>query len=185
MKDAAEFVYDKVRKDRNHEEENHDMDLLKAIQNRRNIKFFKPDPIAPSELESWLTVASYAPNHRMNEPWEVLVVGPETRAVLNHKPNFGDAPVVLAFLSKRAEKQMDRDENLIAVSCFIENFCLVAHAAGAGTRWTSLGWGDAARQALGVDDTYDVVNIMGVGYPNEEPEARMRTAIAEKMRQLP
>lgn len=161
------------------------MDVIEAIRGRRNVKFFKPDLINADQLNSWLETASYAPNHRLNQPWEVLVIGPETRQALNHKPNFGDAPMVLAFLSKRAERQVDRDENLIAVSCFIENFCLAAYSAGAATRWTSLGWGDAAREALGVDDSYDVVNIMGVGYPAEDPEARARTPMAEKMRQLP
>ncbi|WP_067621210.1 nitroreductase family protein [Alicyclobacillus acidiphilus] len=161
------------------------MDVAEAIRTRRHIKLFKPDPVDMDKVQAWLEAASYAPNHRLNEPWEILVVGEQTRQAINHGPNFGNAPLVLAILSKRAEKQVDRDENLIAVSCFIQNFSLLAHAEGVGVRWTSVGWGDPARQALGVDDSYDVVNILGVGYPAEVPQVRERTPITEKIRQLP
>lgn len=161
------------------------MDLLEAIRTRRHVKFFKPDPVDMNLVEKWLEAASYAPNHRMAEPWEVIVVGEKTRELINHPPNFGNAPLVLAILSKRAEKQVDRDENLMAVSCFIQNFSLLAHEQGVGVRWTSIGWSDAARQALGVDESYDVANILGIGYPVEVPEVRPRTRVAEKIKQVP
>lgn len=160
------------------------MNLSEAIQGRRHIKVFKPDLIDKEALMAWLNTASYAPNHRMNQPWEVLLVGDNARASLNHKANFGDAPVVLAFLSKWSDNPVDRDENLIAVSCFIHNFSLLAHAAGAGTRWTSIATQPHAREALQVGDDYEIVEVMGVGYPVDVPEPKLHTPIEEKFRKL-
>lgn len=160
------------------------MNLSDVIQSRRHVKFFKADAVDKKELTKWLGIASYAPNHRMNQPWEILLVGDEARSKLNHKANFGDAPVVLAFLSKAADNPVDRDENLIAVSCFIQNFTLLAHANGVGTRWTSVASQPHARDALQVTDDYEIVEIMGVGYPVDVPQPKTHAPIEEKIREL-
>ncbi|SIT03446.1 nitroreductase family protein [Alicyclobacillus vulcanalis] len=161
------------------------MEVLEAIRGRRHIKLFKPDPIDEATWMSWLQEAANAPNHKMTEPWEIIVVGPEARMNLRHGANFGDAPVVLAVLSKRGASQIERDENLMAVSCFLENLSLVAEAHGAGIRWTSIGWQEHAREVLGVSDEYEIANIIGLGYPAEVPPAKPRTPIAEKIRRVP
>ncbi|MFB5193237.1 nitroreductase family protein [Alicyclobacillus fastidiosus] len=160
------------------------MDTIEAIVGRRNIKQFKAEPIAEATWQKWLEVASYAPNHRMNQPWEILVIGDETRAKLNHRPNFGDAPLVLAIVSQGSEKPVDRDENLVATSSFIQNFCLAAHADGAGTRWTSIGNTPNARETLGVSDETATIWVLGVGYPVEVPEVKERAPIETKIKQL-
>ncbi|WP_334074176.1 MULTISPECIES: nitroreductase [Paenibacillus] len=159
--------------------------LTEAMKTRRNIKMFKPDPVGEQDLTAWLEAASYAPNHRMNEPWEILFIGPETRASLNHKTDFGGAPVVLAILSKPASTPLERDENVMAVSCFIQNFMLAAHEAGAGVFWSSIGATPRNREVLGVQENYDVVGVLGVGYPAEVPAAKPRTPITSKIAYLP
>ncbi|WAH36544.1 nitroreductase family protein [Alicyclobacillus dauci] len=160
------------------------MDVMEAIVGRRQIKQFKPDPIDMDQLKSWLEAASYAPNHRMNQPWQILVIGEETRAKLNHKANFGDAPVVLAFVCEPGKTPVDRDENLVAVAAFIQNFCLAAHAAGAGTRWTSIGSTENGHEVLGLGEGYEAY-VLGVGYPHEVPAPKHHTPIEEKMKHLP
>ncbi|WP_409342984.1 nitroreductase family protein [Paenibacillus sp. MBLB4367] len=161
------------------------MDVKQAVVTRRNVKAFKPDPIGRELLNEWLEAASYAPNHRMAEPWEILVVGPETRAKLNHKDDFGGAPVVLAVLSTPAMTPFDRDEHVMAVSCFVQNFMLLAHEAGAATRWTSFGASPRNREIMGVPEGCDVVGVFGVGYPADVPAVKERTPIASKLRELP
>lgn len=161
------------------------MTILDTIQTRRTIKAFKPDPISDNDLGNWLEAASYAPNHRMTEPWELLFIGPETRAALNHKTNFGGAPVVIGVLSKSAATQAERDENVMAVSCYIQNFMLAAHEAGAGVFWSSLGATARGREILGVPQEDDVIAVLAVGYPAEIPAAKQRTPMADKITYLP
>jgi nitroreductase len=161
------------------------MTVLDAIKTRRNIKLFKPDPISEDALNAWLEAASYAPNHRMTEPWEIRFIGPDTRSRLNHKTDFGHAPVAFAVLSKPGATPLERDENVIAAGCFVQNFLLAAHEAGVGVTWSSLGASPRNREILGVPEGYDVIGIFGVGYPAEVPDVKPRTPIASKISRLP
>jgi nitroreductase len=160
------------------------MTIAEAIKTRRTVKWFKPQPICDSDLRSWLEAASFAPNHRMNEPWEILAIGPETRARLAHKTDFGGAPVVIAVLSKPAPGAMERDENMMAAACFVQNLLLAAHAQGVGVYWSSMGAIPRNRDILGVPQGYDVVGVLGIGYPAEVPPAKSRTPIEAKITYL-
>lgn len=161
------------------------MSIKEVIQRRRTIKSFKKESIKRDDVMSWLEAASYAPNHRMNEPWEILFLGPETRVKLNHKTDLGGAPIALAVLSKPASKQLERDENVMAVSCFIQNFMLLAEEAGAGVFWSSIGAQPQNRELLGAVDGAEVVGVLGVGYPAEIPALKPRTPIADKVTEMP
>lgn len=161
------------------------MNVLDAVLGRRNVKQFKPDAISEEKILTWFDAAKLAPNHRMTEPWEIRFVGPQTRQALGHKPNFGDAPVVIAVLSKVGSTPVERDENLITTACFMQNFLLLAHSEGVGTRWTSIGGTPSGREVLNVSDDYVVVGVFGIGYPEEIPAAKDRAPIAEKTMHLP
>jgi nitroreductase len=161
------------------------VNVLEAIKTRRNIKQFKPDPLEREKVLQWLQAAACAPNHRMKEPWEILWIGPETRAQIPHKNNFGGAPVLLAILSAPALNPIDRDEHYAAVSCFIQNFLLAAHAEGVGTGWSSAGAGKKVQELLGVQPGYEVVGLLPVGYPADIPAPKERTPIEQKLRDLP
>lgn len=161
------------------------MNVLEIIKSRRIIKKFKPDPIDNQKIVTWLQAASMAPNHRMTEPWEIIFIGPETREKLNHKTNFGNAPVLMAVLSKHGASAAEREENAAATSCFVQNFMLAAWSEGVGTFWSSIGASPKNREILGVPDDYDVIGVFGVGYPEEVPDAKPRTPIETKIKHLP
>jgi len=159
--------------------------MIEVIRSRRNIKKFKPDEVKEEDLMTWLQAASMAPNHRMTEPWEILFLGKETREKLNHKTNFGNAPVVMAVLSKNGMTQIELIENALATACFIQNFNLAAWADGVGSFWSSIGASERNREILGVPDGYEVIGVLGVGYPEIIPEPKPRKPIAEKIKRLP
>ncbi|WP_099355674.1 nitroreductase family protein [Fredinandcohnia onubensis] len=160
------------------------MSIVEVIKARRNIKSFKQDQIEMKQIYNWLQAGSMAPNHRMTEPWEVYVVGPETRKKLNHKTNFGNAPVVLAVLSRHGASDVETYENAIATSCFVQNFLLAAWEEGVGAFWSSIANVQRNRDILGVQEGYDVIGVFGVGYPDEIKDAKERTSIQEKIKYL-
>jgi nitroreductase len=160
------------------------MEIKEIIENRRIIKKFKQDPVDLNLLTSWLQVAAFAPNHRMTEPWQILFLGPETRAKINHKTNFGQAPAAIAILSKHGSTEIEKNENMVAVSCFIQNFMLLAWSNGVGTSWSSIGVSQSVRSMLNVPDDYEVVGIFGIGYPEEIPLVKNRTKIDNKITHL-
>jgi len=161
------------------------MNALDAIKTRRNIKNFKPNEIDQHLILSWLEAAAMAPNHRMTEPWEIYFIGTETREKLNHKTNFGNAPIVLMIVSKHGASSVETEENAHATACFIQNFNLAAWAEGVGTFWSSIGITPKNRGILGVPDGYDIIGVLGVGYPEVIPEPKPRTPIKNKIRNLP
>jgi nitroreductase len=160
------------------------MDIQKVIQSRRIIKKFKPDVIEEALIKSWLQMATMAPNHRMTEPWEILFLGSETREKINHKTNFGNAPNCIAILSKHGASEIEKQENLLAVSCFIQNFMLVAWSNGVGTSWSSLGTSARVKTILNASDDCEIVGIFGIGYPDEIPVPKSRANIDTKIKYL-
>lgn len=159
--------------------------MIDLIKSRRNIKKFKPDAVDPNLIQQWLEIAAMAPNHRMTEPWEIYVIGPETRKKINHKTNFGNAPVIMAVLSRHGATNVETDENAAATACFIQNFNLAAWSEGVGTFWSSIGISGNNRELLQVPENYDLLGVIAVGYPEEVPEAKPRTPMEEKIKYLP
>lgn len=136
-------------------------------------------------IDTWLEAASMAPNHRMTEPWEIFFIGAETREKLNHKTNFGNAPMVMMVLSKSGATTVETEENAMATACFIQNFNLAAWSEGVGTFWSSIGITPKNRAILQVPDGYDIIGVLGVGYPEVIPEPKPRTPIKNKISNLP
>jgi nitroreductase len=159
--------------------------IIDTIKSRRNIKKFKSDAVQLDLLYSWLEAAKMAPNHRMTEPWEVYFVGPGTRAKLNHKTNFGNAPILIAVLSKHGATLVEKEENALATACFIQNFNLAAWAEGVGTFWSSIGITAKNKEILGVPENYDLIGVLGVGYPEVIPDPKPRISIQNKIKNLP
>jgi nitroreductase len=58
------------------------MDVLEAIHTRRTIKSYAPDPVPQALIEQVLEAAVWAPNHRLTEPWEFVVLQGEPLAQL-------------------------------------------------------------------------------------------------------
>ncbi|WML31268.1 nitroreductase [Neobacillus sp. OS1-32] len=161
------------------------MNILDLIKSRRNIKKFKVDAVDSNLIQQWLEAAAMAPNHRLTEPWEICVIGPETRKKLNHKTNFGNAPFVMAVLSRHGATKVETEENAAATACFIQNFNLAAWSEGVGTFWSSIAIKGSNRQLLEIPENYDVLGVLAVGYPEEIPEPKPRTSIKEKIKYLP
>ena len=61
------------------------MDLIKAIQERKSIRAFKPDPISKERIEEVLNLAHHAPSAINLQPWEFIVVVGEERERLSRR----------------------------------------------------------------------------------------------------
>lgn len=61
------------------------MDLIKAIQERKSIRAFKPGPIPKDKIEAVLNLALHAPSAINLQPWEFVVVIGEERERLSRR----------------------------------------------------------------------------------------------------
>jgi len=61
------------------------MDLLKAIQERKSIRAFRPDPIPRERIEEILRLAIHAPSAINLQPWEFIVIIGKERERLSRR----------------------------------------------------------------------------------------------------
>jgi nitroreductase len=73
------------------------MDIIDAINNRRSIRGYKPDPVPREVLEKILEAACKAPSAMNTQPWEFFVLGGEVLKIIREeivaKLNMGE-PIV-------------------------------------------------------------------------------------------
>lgn len=167
--------------------------IAAAITDRRTIKQFLPDPVAPATITHLIDLAVWAPNHRLNEPWRFYVLTGDARrrlgdiaaAITTAKVGAaGGDPAVTArkaseaaaawssvptllFVTMLGDPNPEIDlENYGAVCCAIQNLTLAAHALGIGTSWSS-GAIAAAPELLtlvGAGATERMVGLLRLGY---------------------
>ena len=113
---------------------NGQMSVMEAIQSRRTIFKFKPDPIPKSILEDLLYAGIWAPNHHLTEPWRFIVIGEAAKLKLSErygeiqvekvtsKPEAAKAATeeMLAEIRERGIQKFMSKPTIVAVSCIKE-----------------------------------------------------------------
>ncbi|MBX3010655.1 MAG: nitroreductase [Caldilineaceae bacterium] len=167
--------------------------IAAAITERRTIKQFLPEPVGSETITKLIELATWAPNHRLNEPWRFYVLTGDARARLGEIAGgitaakvgaAGGDPAVTARKAQEAAAgwanvptllfiTMLNDpnpevhlENYGAVCCAIQNLTLAAHVLGIGTSWSS-GAVAAAPELLtlvGAGNNERMVGLLRLGY---------------------
>ena len=176
------------------------MKLIEVIKTRRTIMKFKPDPINVNQVIEFLDAAIFAPQHRFHEPWRFLVVADEGRTkfstnitkdmTADEKTKVGDAiirfftkaPVIVGVIMPKPLNQDEYLEDLQAVAAMIQNFSLLVHEAGLGTAWKTPPYIKHVKliETFGVRAQEELVALIQVGIPEEQPQPRLRKSAKEK-----
>ena len=185
------------------------MDVEAAIRGRRSVKRFTGRPVTREVLEALFDAAVLAPNHRMTEPWEFLVLGERARrayaeAVGRRKSRRVEdeaakeavrakvmdevmgVPAVIAVTMRQDEDPGIREEDYAATFMAIQNMMLVATSRGLGSHIKTGGVMDEpdVRAALGVPDDRRIVAVLYLGEQADTPLPKPRTPAREKTRWL-
>ncbi|HWI60648.1 MAG TPA: nitroreductase [Symbiobacteriaceae bacterium] len=178
------------------------MQLDEAIRSRRTVRQFRPDPVDPALVAELIELATWAPNHRMAEPWHFYVAmgaAKEPLCAIHRELVLEEAPLqaeraearyrkllaipVFLVVTVQGDENPKRDlENYAAVCCAIQNLSLAAHARGLGTVWRT---GNVirdrrTRQWLGLGATERIVGLVQLGYPAVCPLPPARTPAQAK-----
>ena len=183
------------------------MDVMQAIKGRRSIRKYRNEPVPEEALQTVLEAARWAPSWSNTQCWRLIVVrdkeakskladiligvrpgkaNPATEAVRS-------APVIIAACAERGVSGLRKDESgqsvpatdkgdswlLFDVALAMGNMSLAAHALGLGT--VHVGSLDAAEAAriLGIPENVVVVELLPLGWPDEEPAPRPRKEVNE------
>ena len=153
-----------------------DMDVIKAIRERRSIRKYKPDPIGDEDMQVILQAGRWAPSASNKQPWHFIVVqDAERRKKLAKAHAYGrfmaESPVVIVVIgdpSKHPKYYLADPHNAV------QNMLLAAYSLGLGTCWMGVRDTDiepAFRDILGIPEDLRVVCCVSVGYPDQKRES--------------
>lgn len=154
-------------------------DVISAIEERRSVRRFKPDPIPAATIGRLLEAARRAPSAGNLQPWHFTVVLNEglrrDLAEAAHGQSFvADSPVcivVSAEPERSAARYGERGRSLYCLqdtAAAAENLLLAATAYGLGSCWVGAFDEEAVRRVLGLAKGLRPVAIIALGHPAEE-----------------
>ena len=199
------------------------MKLLEAIQSRRSIRKFKPDPIPEDYIHELIEAGRLAPSGTNLQPTRYVVIkSEEARAKLSEctmLPFVPAAPVVIAccvdtqaigltearvdelreakaFVDTPLDKKSDgsysstnrrtemdasaiRSYLNLNVAIAIDHITLRAVELGLGSCWVMMFDKEKVKSLLDLDERYEVVALLPVGYPDQSPSPRPRLDMDE------
>jgi nitroreductase len=185
------------------------MDVLEAIRTRRSIGAVSQELPPREVIEKILEAATWAPNHRLTEPWrftvlagsareafgEVMAQSKVARLVVEGLPRQADfdrakakalrAPVIIVLaVEPQVGPKVVELEEITAGAAAIQNMLLAAHALGLGAIWRT---GDACYSAqvkafLSLEETAHLLGFVYLGYPTASSIRAKRTSSAELTR---
>lgn len=174
------------------------MNAKDCIKSRRSIRRFKADPVDHSLLAEIVETASYAPSWKHTQITRYIAVEGALKDRIASEcteswPNNGkiisSAPVLIAVTVIKNRSGFERDGSfstprgdgwqMFDAGIASQTFCLAAHEKGIAS--VILGIFDSAKAAsiLEVPEDRDLIALIPIGYPDEEPAAPKRKPVEE------
>lgn len=161
------------------------MDIYQAIETRRSVRGYKPDPVPDEILKRILEAVRLAPSaHNTQEYKFVLVKNPEKKKQLAQAASQGfiaQAPIVIAAVSLDPEHMMSNEVLAYSVDAAIaiDHLTLVAASEGLGTCWIGAFDQKEAKRILQVPDEDKIVAILPLGFPADKPRPKARKKLED------
>lgn len=174
------------------------MTAKECIQGRRSIRKFKSDAISHDLLSELVETASYSPSWKHTQITRYIAVEGELKDRIAREattifPNNGtiilSAPVLMAVTVIKNRSGFERDGSfstpkgdrwqMYDAGIASQSFCLAAYEKGLGTVILGLFDQDAIEDMLQIPEDRELVALIPVGYPDEEPTAPKRKPVEE------
>jgi len=160
------------------------VDALEAILTRRSIRRFLNKPVDRDLLSQIVEAASCAPAAENRRPWKFIVVQDASlvRLVKRLSPGISFVPACIMAICSESRTQQNRfDSYLATASCAMagQNMLLAAHALGLGACLVRSFSSAAVREILGVPSGLEIELLVALGYSDEVPAPRSRSASEE------
>lgn len=169
-----------------------------CIKGRRSIRKFKQDPVSHDVIASVVETASYAPSWKHTQITRYVAVENPLKDQIADEctvsfPNNGNiiknAPMLIAVTIIQNRSGFERDGSyttrrgdswqMFDAGIASEAFCLAAYEAGLGTVILGIFDDEKVASLLEIPEGREVVALIPVGYPDEEPVAPKRKPVEE------
>jgi nitroreductase len=161
-----------------------------AIRGRRSVAMADGD-VDASQIRELIELATWAPNHRLTEPWTFTVIAGEERRRLAERwatiaadaqalegeareasmqrdiAKVSRAPVLVVVSTRVDPDPVVADEDFAATAAAVQNLLLGAYAHGIGAMWRTgrMTRDPAIKEHLGLDPADRIVAIVYLGRP--------------------
>jgi nitroreductase len=159
--------------------------LLSLFRDRRSIRRYRPDPVPDEMVQELLEAGRWAPSANNLQPWTFIVIRDrEMREQIamyadyvgSHRTHVGEAPVLIVLCGVVEDRVyhefLNGDVGLAGLQMMLQ-----AKAMGLGTCWV----GGLERQAIAgllrVPNYLEIVSLLTVGFPAEDPEPTPRKSL--------
>jgi len=147
------------------------MDVFEAVQKRRSVRAYLPDPVPKDALERILEAGRLAPSAMNLQPWHFIVVtGPKKRKELSAgrwATFLTQSPIVIVGCGNM---KMSPKWCVIDTTIALENMALVATGEGIGTCWIGSFNEKQVKALLKIPKKFTIVAMLAVGYPREKTD---------------
>lgn len=161
--------------------------LLTLLKTRRSIRRYKPDPVPDELVAQLLEAGRWAPSASNRQPWEFIVVRDEAirQQVAQHAAFYfikwahvGEAPLLIVLCGNARNPAYRRflheDVGLAGGQIMLQ-----AKALGLGTCWIGALDRKAIAAILKLPEHLEIVGLLTVGFPAEDPPPPPRKPLAE------
>lgn len=172
------------------------MEIIEGIQTRRSVRKFQDKAVPHDVLEQVIAAAAYAPSWKNTQISRYIAIeGRETIDALAEQyasfnaRTLSTAPLLIAqtCVTKRSGYERDgsfttdRGAGWEMYDCGIaaQTFCLAAHEAGLGTVILGIFDRPALEKHLHVPEGQELVALIAVGYPDQDPAAPRRKTVSD------
>ncbi|MBR2065354.1 MAG: nitroreductase [Bacteroidales bacterium] len=163
--------------------------VIENIMSRRSIRKYKPEAVARETMQTILECGINAPNGMNRQSWEVRVVDdPEVMkeiislmAAANPEADpgmvkgcFRDAPTMIFVANDPSYDCSPIDCGLLSENMMLSGWSLGIGSVCLGSPIRFLNNSPEAIARLGFSEGYTPIICIGMGYPDEAPEAKPR-----------
>jgi nitroreductase len=162
------------------------MDYLELIKKRHSVRAYKGDNVEDEKLNIILKAALLAPSACNRQSFKIVVIRTkdhkEELKKIYPMPFFTQAPIILAIFSIPEKSWVRKDgKNYgdVDASIAMDHIILAATALGLGTCWVADFDSTAAREVIGLGESYEPIAFTPIGYSESTDFKKSRKALGE------
>ena len=161
--------------------------MLALLKSRRSIRRYRPDPVPDELIEQLLEAGRWAPSASNRQPWAFIVIRDADirQQVAQHAAYYfvrwahvEEAPLLIVLCgdarSRVYRRFLHEDVGLAGAQMMLQ-----AKALGLGTCWIGGLDHKAIADILKVPDYMEIVGLLTVGFPAEDPPPPTRKPLVE------